>query len=236
MSAVLEAQAPLVDGLDEVGLKLLRWWFGRSLGRRYAIDERGVENVPATGPVILASNHTGWLDGPLLVARSPRPAHAMVKAESWEGPTGRLLRAAGQIMVDRDRRDVGAIRAALRALRAGQVVAMFPEGRRGAGDFATIRPGVAWLALASGAPVVPVAVLGTRGATAGADARPADGARIDVVFGLPLGVREVPWPRSGDVLESTTRQVHAHLKQHLARTLAETGRELPGPVLDGDHD
>src|ERR1051326_30552 len=113
MTQLLHPQAPLVDGLGEAGLKRLRWWFGRSLPRKYDIRERGAEHVPRTGPVILASNHMGWLDGPLLVARSPRPPHAMVKAEAWEGRTGRLLRAAGQIKVERDGRDVAATRASL---------------------------------------------------------------------------------------------------------------------------
>lgn len=235
MRARLAVKAPVVDGLGEAGLKVARWWFGRSLARRYDIHQHGSEHVPPTGPVVLASNHTGWLDGPLLVACAPRPPHALVNASVWQGREGRLLRASGQIKVEPDGR-AAAVRPALRALGAGQVVAMFPEGRRGAGDFAEILPGVTWLALASGAPVVPVAVFGTRGAGDDIESRPSEGARLDLVFGAPIGFGEQSWPRSGDKLSAAHLRVHEHLRAHLALSLEQSGRELPGPIVGAIND
>lgn len=218
--------SPVVDGLGEAGLKVARWWFRRSLARRYDIHESGAAHVPAAGPVILAGNHVGWLDGPLLVARSPRPPHALVTASAWAGREGLVLRASGQIRVDAEG-PAAAVRPALRALRAGQVVSIFPEGSRGAGDFSELRRGVTWLALASGAPVVPVALFGTRGAGHDIESRPPAGARLDLVFGAPICFGEQPWPRSGDKLAAAHAQVHEHLRTHLARAVEQSGRELP---------
>lgn len=227
---------PPVDGLGEGTLKVLRWRLGKSLAKKYNLNERGLENIPSSGPVIIASNHIGWMDGPLLIARFPRPAHAMVKAEAWEGRSGRVLRAGGQIKVDRHRNDTAAVRTAYRALRAGQVVVMYPEGKRGAGEFEEIKPGVAWLALATGAPVVPVAVFGTREPGGTAESRPAKGASIDLVYGAPIAVPEQPWPRTTETVSAVAEQIHNHLKQHLAWAKTVVKRELPGPLPEDSHE
>lgn len=222
--------APIVDGLPEVGLRFLRSSIASWLSRKWEIRERGDSHVPETGPVILASNHIGWLDGPLLIARAPRPAHAMVKTEAFEGRSGRLLRFTGQIRVDRSINDAAALRQALRALEAGQVVALYPEGSRGAGDLATIKPGVAWLALATGAPVVPVAIFGTREPGGSADSRPPKGSQIDVVYGAPMTVPRQERPIETAVVADVTGQIHEHLRQHLAWAQSTVKRELPGPL------
>jgi 1-acyl-sn-glycerol-3-phosphate acyltransferase len=57
--------------------------------RRWDLRIHHAERVPADGPVILAPNHVGWLDGPLLVGTAPRPVHAMVKLEEFDGRFGR---------------------------------------------------------------------------------------------------------------------------------------------------
>ena len=126
------------------------------------VELHGTEHVPAEGPVVMAANHVGWLDGPLLAILSPRPVHALTKREMFAGPMGTFLRAAGQIPLDRWHVDLAAIRTALRVLAEGRAVGVFPEGARGAGDMRATRPGAAYLALVSGAPVVPVSFLGTR--------------------------------------------------------------------------
>ena len=65
-----------------VAQALLRGW--------YAIEIHGAERVPATGPLVMAANHVGWLDGPLLAICSPRPVHALTKQEMFAGPLGRV--------------------------------------------------------------------------------------------------------------------------------------------------
>lgn len=219
--------------LPEAGLSLLRpaasWW----IRRHWDLRERGVEHVPATGPVIYASNHIGWLDGPLLIARTPRPAHALVKAEAFEGRLGTLLRFCGQIRLDRSRNDVGALRSAAGALAAGQGVVVYPEGIRGAGDLARLKHGVGWLALVSGAPVVPVVITGTRLPGQDAEARAAKGSRLDIVYGEPVAFPAQAWPRQRERVADVTEQIRQHLRAHLARALDEGGLSLPGPLPEG---
>ncbi|PLW73850.1 1-acyl-sn-glycerol-3-phosphate acyltransferase, partial [Streptomyces sp. DJ] len=121
----------------------------------------GAWKVPASGPVILAVNHSHVVDGPMIIGTSPRPVHFLVKKEAFTGPLDPFLRGIGQIAVDRGSTDRAAVTGALGVLERGGVLGIFPEGTRGQGDFASLRAGLAYFALRSGAPVVPVAVLGT---------------------------------------------------------------------------
>lgn len=223
-------------GLPERGLHFMR---GRTNGyfhRRWEIHERGRARVPATGPVILASNHIGWLDGPLLVATAPRPPHAMVKEEEFAGKTGRFLRFVGQIKVSRERADSGALRQALRALEAEQCVLVYPEGNRGDGEFTQFKGGVTYLALVTGAPVVPVAIFGTRQPGESAQARPARGTRLDIVYGKPIQFPMQGWPRDRGMLEDAGAQIHDHLRAHVSQAKDALKRELPGPLPTGSTD
>ncbi len=228
--------APVVGGLPERGLRVVR---GRAVGyfhRRWEIHERGQGHVPEKGPVILASNHIGWLDGPLLVATAPRPLHAMVKEEEFVGRTGRLLRFVSQIKVARNRTDAGALRTAVRALQAGQCVLIYPEGRRGDGEFTRFKGGVTYLALVTGAPIVPVAVFGTRQPGEPPSARPAAGARLDIVYGEPIQLPMQVWPRDRGMLEDAGERIHDHLRAHVSRAKAALKRDLPGPLPTGTSD
>lgn len=192
------------------------------------------DRVPASGPVIVASNHIGFFDGPLLAIFAPRPVHALTKIEMFQGFLGRFLRWAGQIPLDRLRTDPGAVRASLRVLREGRVLGIFPEGARGGGEFARFQSGAAYLAMVSGAPVVPVIFIGTRAPGAGSSSLPRLRSRIDIVFGQPLEVDAMPWPRTRHGVLETSVLVREHLQAELAAALDETGRRLPGPLPVGD--
>jgi len=104
--------------------------------------------VPSTGALIMASNHSGLIDGPVVMGLAPRPAHFMVKREMFHGISGAILRAMGQISVDRSVADRTAIGTTLAVLSRGDVVGVFPEGSRGAGDVSSVHAGVTFLALA----------------------------------------------------------------------------------------
>ncbi|NRQ51650.1 lysophospholipid acyltransferase family protein [Aeromicrobium stalagmiti] len=228
--------ADVAQGLPERGLRFAR---GRARGyfhRRWEIHERGQGRVPETGPVILASNHIGWLDGPLLVATAPRPPHAMVKEEEFAGKTGHLLRLVGQIKVSRSRTDVGAIRQAVQALQAGQCVLLYPEGTRGDGEMTSFKGGVTYLALVTGAPVVPVAIFGTRQPGEPGEARPARGARLDIVYGEPIRLPMQGWPRDRGMMDDAGEQIHDHLLAHVSRAKDALKRDLPGPLPTGSSD
>jgi 1-acyl-sn-glycerol-3-phosphate acyltransferase len=230
---LLAGRAAGPRGLPEKGLLTLRRYANAWLDRRWEVHQRGEKNVPQDGPVILASNHIGWLDGPLLFLKAPRPAHALVKSEAFTGRTGKLLTYARQIPITRGRTDAGALRTSADVLAAGQAVIVYPEGRRGDGELRRIKRGLAWLALVSGAPIVPVAIFGTREPGAASESRPAKGARIDVVYGEPIQFPAAPWPRTRDVLDDVTEQILEHLRAHLAQAKADTKRGLPGPLPKG---
>jgi 1-acyl-sn-glycerol-3-phosphate acyltransferase len=128
------------------------------------IDDKQLAHVPERGPLILAVNHVNFLEAPVLYTHlQPRPVTGFVKAENLEHPLfGPLLFALwGGIPVQRGEADVAAFRQALQALEMGQILAVAPEGTRsGDGRLQQGRPGVAFLALRSGAPVLPVAHCG----------------------------------------------------------------------------
>lgn len=202
------------------------------LRRRYWLEVHGAGLVPRSGPVLLSVNHIGYLDGPLLGAVAPRVSHALVKNEMFVGRTGRLLAAVGQIPVERLEMDPAAVRRCVRALRQRRVVVVFPEARRGGGEVASARRGVAYLALVTGAPVVPVAVLGTRLPGASIHSRPPQGSRLVVSFGQPVPVGAVPWPRRSDEVGALTERLRQTLADHVAATAARFGLALPGRAPD----
>lgn len=180
--------------------------------------------LPAHGPVILAGNHSHNVDGPMLIGTCPRPLHFLVKKEAFVGPLDLFLRSIGQVKVDRSGADRGAITAALGVLEQGGVLGIFPEGTRGDGDFAQLRAGLAYFAVRSGAPVVPVAVLGSarRGRLVGG--LPPLRARIDVVYGEPFEAGDGSGRRTRTALDEATTRIQAHLSAHLAEARRATGR------------
>jgi 1-acyl-sn-glycerol-3-phosphate acyltransferase len=198
--------------------------------RRYDVREHGTGNVPPQGPVIVAANHTGVIDGPLLAIFGPRPVHALTKREMFSGRLGRFLASSGQIPLDRLATDRSAIRSCLHVLEHGGAVGIFPEGNRGAGNLTRFRNGAAYLALVTGAPVVPLMMFGTRPKGGGKDAMPVPGGVIDLVYGAPFRVERTPWPRTSELVAATSDALHARMLEELAAGLALTGQTMPGPI------
>jgi len=207
---------------------------GRNLAalvlRAGRLQVAGAENVPAEGPVILAANHLGLLDGAALAVASPRPVHVLVKSEAFVPPLAGLLRGTDQIAIDYDGPDRSALQRALGVLEAGGVLGIFPEAHRGAGDVLHIRDGVAYLAARTGAPVVPVAVLGTRPPGRGKDALPPARSRLDVVLGHAVDIRVDGDPRRRAVLARSGERLRQVLADHVRDVCALTGQTLPGPL------
>jgi 1-acyl-sn-glycerol-3-phosphate acyltransferase len=134
-----------------------RWWF--------RLQREGPCTVPREGPVIVVANHTCTIDPLLLIATTPRGFISfMIAAEYNDLPLfSRLTHMIECIPVKRDGFDVASTRRALRHLRAGKVLGIFPEGRIPApGERVEPKPGAAMLALHSRATVVPVHISGTR--------------------------------------------------------------------------
>jgi 1-acyl-sn-glycerol-3-phosphate acyltransferase len=212
---------------------------GRNLAalatRAWKLHVTGADRVPHTGPVILASNHIGFLDGLLLVAAGPRPAHVLVSSDVWVAPFRRVLAATGQIELAGDVPDRRALLTARQVLDDGGAIGIFPESQRGAGAVAHVDHATAYLAARSGALVVPVAILGSRPAGRGADSLPRWRARIDVVFGPAFDVRSPGDPRRRAVLARSGERLRQVLSDHVRAACAETGQTLPGPLPTLDH-
>jgi 1-acyl-sn-glycerol-3-phosphate acyltransferase len=131
----------------------------------------GMKNVPPTGPAIMASNHLSVIDSMYLPLMMSRPVVFPAKAEYFaaRGPIGRLwaayLRSTNQLQLERGgaRAAFATLDAAVDILRRGDLFGFYPEGTRSPdGRLYRGRPGLGYLALNSGAPVIPVAMMGTR--------------------------------------------------------------------------
>ncbi|MDT0392714.1 lysophospholipid acyltransferase family protein [Streptomyces sp. DSM 41921] len=185
----------------------------------------GAWKVPATGPVILAVNHSHNIDGPMVMGVAPRPTHFLIKKEAFVGPLDPFLTGIGQLKVDRDTTDRTAITRALGVLDAGGVLGIFPEGTRGEGDFASLRAGLAYFAVRSGAPIVPVAVLGSSERPGRLiKALPPLRSRVDVVFGEPFEAGDGSGRRTRRALDEATGRIQKQLAAHLENARRLTRR------------
>jgi len=128
------------------------------------IEARGVENLPKEGPVVLAANHVTNFDVFPMQFSLPRPIFFMAKAELHRNPILDVaLRHLGSFPVERGARDEWALRHAEKVLEHGQMLGIFPEGKRNKGrGLRPAKTGAARLALAVNCPIVPLAVEGTQ--------------------------------------------------------------------------
>ncbi|MGW1895178.1 lysophospholipid acyltransferase family protein [Streptomyces sp. NPDC002004] len=185
----------------------------------------GAWKVPASGPVILAVNHAHNIDGPMVMGVAPRPTHFLIKKEAFVGPLNPFLTGIGQLKVDRDSADRTAITRALQVLQNGGVLGIFPEGTRGEGDFASLRAGLAYFAVRGGAPIVPVAVLGSAERSGRLiNALPPLRSRVDVVFGDPFDAGDGSGRRTRKALDEATVRIQERLTAHLENARRLTGR------------
>jgi len=152
-----------------------RW---RVIGRDY---------IPATGPVIIASNHVSFLDPPLVGAAIMRECAFMARHDLFHGRFfGWYLPRLGAFPIHREAADRQAIRTALNALSRGLVLVLFPEGTRSIdGQLQAGEAGVALLVQKSGAPVIPTAVIGPERMLP-VDAKRMTRVPLKCVFGQPL--------------------------------------------------
>lgn len=185
----------------------------------------GKDNLPKSGRVIVAGNHSGVIDGPLLHGCLPRGSHFIIKEEAFFGVIGVLMRGAGQIPVDR-KNGRAALSTALAMLQEDRVVGIFPEGQRGRGDVKETKAGIAWLAVRADAPVVPVAILGTRVAGKGRGYVPGFRKKLHVVIGEPITVND-PDLRGREAVNAAMGVLQQALAAHVSDSITRTGVPLP---------
>ncbi len=183
----------------------------------------GTENVPTTGPLIVAANHTSFLDPLLVGCALPRPIHYVMRANLLRVPIlGWWFRAVGTIPVDRDAPGRGAIDAALTGLENDGVLCVFPEGTRSRdGRLNPFKRGLLLLARRSGASVLPTAVTGSFAAWP-AHRRLPRLRRCAVHYGKPMTADEL--------------LAEGGLEQLRLRIAAMSGQSLADPDSNSDLD
>ncbi len=158
------------------------------------IEAVGTERGRVPGPCLLAANHLSHFDPPLFTIVHPRPIDWIAMTELFQSPwMARYFRAVDCIEVDRFGADTHAVREAVKRLRAGRVVGVFPEGgiRAGRGSVlegASFKGGVGLLAQMTGATVLPAVILGSDRCYAPATWRRWRATRIRLLYGEPLVV------------------------------------------------
>ncbi|MEV8266560.1 lysophospholipid acyltransferase family protein [Microbacterium sp. NPDC076911] len=201
---------------------------------RPRIEGRG--HVPKSGPVIFASNHLSFIDSIAIPVAAPRPVHFLAKSSYFEGPgfkgwvSNQFFSAIGAIPVQR-----GAGKAALdaldqqrRLLDQDRAVALYPEGTRSLdGRLYKGRTGVAFLALQTGAPVVPVGLVGTDLVMPVGAKMPSVKHRITVRFGEPLELAHHGPPTSGRARRLATDDIMAAIHSLSGQELANAYNEAP---------
>jgi 1-acyl-sn-glycerol-3-phosphate acyltransferase len=142
---------------------LHRSGFRGFLRRLYRIEIAGVERVPPTGGAILVANHESIWDPFVLGVATPREIHYLAKAELFRWwPLSALLRSLNAFPVERGSGDLAAISEAARRLRRGELLGIFPQGTSKIERQIGWHRGAARLALATGVPLIPVRLTGTR--------------------------------------------------------------------------
>jgi len=185
--------------------------------------------LPAIGPAILISNHTCGIDHLLLQAASRRVLGFMVAREYYEWAwVNWLARIIGCIPVNRDGRDFAATRAALRAIKDGRVLPIFPEGHivpTSGRRIDEMKPGSAYLAIHAQVPVIPAYIRGTPATNEIVEALLSP-SRARVYFGPPIDLSDISREQAGDkeVQAEVSRRFRDALLALRARaTTAEAG-------------
>ena len=181
----------------------------------------GRQNVPETGPLIIASNHLSWADVPLIPSFLKRKVVYMAKEETFDGKMGWLVRFLGAFPVKRGEADRQSLRTAMEQLKAGRIVSIFPEGTRSKiHTLGQAHAGMGMIALRSGAPVVPVAIYGSEKAFK--KFRP----RITITFGEPMILAPKGKKITREDIDESTEQVMLRIASDIS-----TLREYSDPLI-----
>jgi 1-acyl-sn-glycerol-3-phosphate acyltransferase len=157
----------------------------------FRLRVEGREHIPKEGGCILVANHVSFLDPILIGAVMPRKVHYLTYAVYYYA---RLLhwycKRAYCIPIKKDGKDISGLKKALRLLKSGNVVGIFPEGKRSwTGQLQPAEPGVALIALRAGVPVLPVGICGAYEAFPRGSKFPRP-RRITIIFGKPFQIDE----------------------------------------------
>ncbi|GAB2696331.1 lysophospholipid acyltransferase family protein [Microbacterium marinum] len=215
---------------------LVRWGLGPLARLIYRPRIEGAANIPRSGPIILASNHLSFIDSFVLPLFAPRPVYFLAKSSYFEGGglagwfSNRFFRALGATPVRR-----GAGQAALdaldqqrRILQSGRAIALYPEGTRSLdGRLYKGRTGVAFLALETGAKVVPVGISGTNDAMPVGAKWPALSPRVTIRYGEAIDLSGHGPASSGRARRQATDEIMTAIHALSGQELANAYNEVP---------
>jgi len=190
----------LLDRARGRGVNPIVYWLLRAIVQPSAhlyfrLSRIGREHIPAQGPFIIAANHRSFLDPFVIALMARRPIYFMTKKEAFiNTPVAWLLSALGAYPIDRGASDQDAMATTKAILARGDGVLIFPEGTRTRpGALGRPKRGVGRLALETGAPVVPIAIIGTEAVRNGWRFRPH---KVRIRAGAPLRFPKVERPSS----------------------------------------
>lgn len=181
-----------------------------AIGLRMRVE--GAENIPAEGPLVIASNHLSLLDPPVIGVASTRKVHFMAKQELFVPILGDLYKILGAFPVRRGGADRAAIKHGIDILKNNQVLAIFPEGTRSkTGKLGKAEPGALMMASKALATIVPCCVVGTDFRRQGKI-----WPKVTVRFGKPIY-----FPADAVVNKEFLHDMTEDLMQHIAKLQAE---------------
>ncbi len=182
--------------------------------------------MPMQGALIVAPVHLSHLDPPAVACGCNRMLRFMAKEELFKGAFGWLIKSLGAFPVKRGEGDTESVRFTISALERGEAVIIFPEGTRGDGKaLGAMNKGVALIAKRTGAPILPVGIVGTHLALPKGKSKPKR-ARMTIVYGEPFTYADA----AGEGERATERdRFLAELARRLQAVEREGGLELALP-------
>ncbi len=190
---------------------VLKVFFKIFFGIVLRLRVEGKENIPAEGPLVIASNHLSLLDPPVLGTAATRKVNFMAKQELFVPILGDIYKILGAFPVRRGSADRAAIKHGIDILQSGNVLAIFPEGTRSkTGRLGKAEPGALMMASKARAAIVPACIIGTDYKRQGRI-----WPKVTVRFGRPI-----PFPADAPVNKELLHNLTEELMEHIARLQA----------------
>jgi 1-acyl-sn-glycerol-3-phosphate acyltransferase len=225
------ARRPRAEAMPEIRgpLRALYWAMGAYCVVWHQLRVGGIAPLPESGPAILIANHTCGIDHVLLQVSCRRLLGFMIAREYYDSPWLHWICSyIDCIPVNRNGRELKAVRAAMKVLEAGRVLPIFPEGTivpASGRQLGPMKPGTAYIAIRAGVPVVPAYIIGTPRTN---EIMPSlfTPSRARVIYGPPIDLSDVPRGEAGD--KALQAKVSQRFKDALlalqARAIAEYDR------------